>query len=75
MVRLLDGRELTQNTARLPLPLHLALVEDQTSLPARQPRLGVPEVRKVEAVREEPERGKMLRYHELELCGGKYTDK
>lgn len=35
-------------TARLPLPLHLAMAQDATGLPARQPGLGVPEVRPVE---------------------------
>ena len=30
---------------RLPLPLHLALAQDASSLPARQSRLGVPEIR------------------------------
>lgn len=31
--------------ARLPLPLHLTLAQDPSGLPARQSRLGVPEVR------------------------------
>lgn len=30
--------------ARLPLPLHFSLVEDTSSLPTRQQRLGVPKV-------------------------------
>lgn len=33
--------------ARFPLPLHLALVEDASSLPSRQQRLGVPKVRSI----------------------------
>lgn len=33
--------------ARLPLPLHLTLAQDTPSLPSRQPRLGIPEVRAV----------------------------
>lgn len=37
--------------ARIPLPLHLAMVEDPPGLPARQPRLGVPEVRSVKRQR------------------------
>lgn len=32
-------------TARLPLPLHLTLAKDSTSLPLGQPRLGIPEIR------------------------------
>jgi hypothetical protein len=36
--------------ARVPLPLHLALAQDTTGLPARQPRLGVPEVRPINAL-------------------------
>ena len=38
-------QKLTVLTACLPLPLHLEMVESSTSLPVRQPRLGVPEVR------------------------------
>jgi hypothetical protein len=34
-----------ERTARLPLPLHLPLAQDPPSMPAGQPRLGVPEVR------------------------------
>jgi hypothetical protein len=39
-------------TARIPLPLHLPMAQDAPSVSARQPRLGVPEVRSVEEVRE-----------------------
>lgn len=35
---------LTWYTARVPLPLHLSMVEDPPGLPARQPRLGIPEI-------------------------------
>lgn len=31
--------------ARVPLPLHLEMVKDSPSVPTRQPRLGIPEVR------------------------------
>lgn len=37
---------------RVPLPLHLAMVEDAPGVSAGQPRVGVPEVRPVEHVRE-----------------------
>lgn len=33
--------------ARLPLPLHLTLAQDPSSLPSRQQRLGIPEVRPI----------------------------
>ena len=36
-------------TARLPLPLHFTMAQDQTSLPVRQPRLGVPKIRPIDA--------------------------
>ena len=35
----------SSSAARLSLPLHLTLVEDETSLPLGQPRLGIPEIR------------------------------
>ncbi|KAK5166220.1 RING-box protein hrt1 [Saxophila tyrrhenica] len=41
-------QKLTYVAARLPLPLHLALAQDASGLPARQPGLGVPEVRSLE---------------------------
>jgi hypothetical protein len=41
------AHELT-GTARIPLPLHLALAQDATSVSARQPRLGVSKVRTVD---------------------------
>ncbi|GMS82443.1 hypothetical protein PENTCL1PPCAC_4618, partial [Pristionchus entomophagus] len=43
-----DGRvqrRLGQLQPRLPLPLHLALAQDASGVPSRQPRVGVPEVR------------------------------
>ena len=33
--------------ARIPFPLHLALVEDTERMPSRQPRVGAAEVRRV----------------------------
>ncbi|GAK66930.1 uncharacterized protein PAN0_015c5154 [Moesziomyces antarcticus] len=39
-----DNRARDQ-TARLPLPLHLALAQDQTGLPTRQQRMGTSKVR------------------------------
>ncbi|KAH8633418.1 putative ubiquitin ligase subunit protein [Alternaria alternata] len=36
-------------TARLPLPLHFTMAQDTPSVPARQPRLGVPEVWSINA--------------------------
>ncbi|OCT50643.1 RING-box protein 1A [Cladophialophora carrionii] len=41
------NEECTVAWACLPFPLHLTLAEDPTSLPTRQQRLGVPEVRKI----------------------------
>lgn len=40
---------LTLYLARIPLPLHFPLAEDQTSLPSGQQRLGVPKVRSLES--------------------------
>lgn len=37
--------------ACLPLPLHLKMAQDPSSVPARQPRLGVPKVRTVKGER------------------------
>jgi len=41
------GKQANDDIARLSLPLHFPLAEDTTSMSAGQPRLGVPEVRKV----------------------------
>ena len=38
---------LISTLARISLPLHLPLAKDPSSLPSRQPGLGVPEVRKI----------------------------
>ena len=44
--------------ARFPLPLHFPMAQDSTSLPARQPRLGVPEIWSLDCMRYGyPERG------------------
>lgn len=52
-VCLIPDRKFARNTANtasacIPLPLHLALAQDAPGLPARQPRLGVPEVRTID---------------------------
>lgn len=43
------GLRLISTLACISLPLHLSLAKDPSSLPSRQPGLGVPEVRKIEA--------------------------
>lgn len=51
-IKLVEGRSLffkgsfrSCSPARLPFPLHLAVVENTTGLPAGQQRVGVPKVR------------------------------
>jgi hypothetical protein len=41
------GFILIVSAARIPLPLHLPMAQDPPSVSSRQPRLGVPEVRKM----------------------------
>ncbi|GMR35414.1 hypothetical protein PMAYCL1PPCAC_05609, partial [Pristionchus mayeri] len=45
---------LGQLQPRLPLPLHLALAQDASGVPPRQPRVGVPEVRSLSGARRLP---------------------
>jgi hypothetical protein len=46
-----------RHLARFPLPLHFTLVEDASSLPSRQQRLGIPKVRS-------------LNFYRLDIHGG-----
>jgi hypothetical protein len=44
----LRAQNVNPRIARLPFPLHLAMVKDASSVPARQQRLGVSEVWSIE---------------------------